>query len=322
MKLQEIAKAINSAKRVAIMGHKGGDTDCYGAAFGLASGLEKIGKRVEVVVEAEFPESLNFLFFYFSGDVVQTVHDADLLIIIDTPDLSRTADSGLVGRLKESSTKVVQLDHHILGDLAQFADLPFTDLAASSTSEIVLDLIDILEVEIDKNIATCLLSGIIGDTSSFQNQNTTKKSFAAASELMKRGARLTTIINHTFGGKEVDVLKVWGLAMERLVVDERHSVVSTYLTYEDIESYGLSADAISGIVNFLNQVKGAKVVMLITEEEKGIVKVSLRTRDDNVDVAKIARQLGGGGHVKAAGFSFPGSLKILTGTKNNHIVVV
>lgn len=321
MKLQEIAKLVSSAKTIAIMGHKNGDTDCYGSAFGLSAALTKLGKNVRVLAEKDFPDSLNYLFFYFQGDIVQDISGVDLLILIDSSDLNRVSDPTLAKRLKQAGSQVILIDHHTLGDLQQFADVSFTDTKACSTSEIVYKLLLELGVELDKNIATCLLAGIIGDTSSFQNQNTTKECFAVASELMKRGARLRSIINHTFGSQEVDVLKLWGLAMERLYVDKKHSVVSTYLTFDDIESYGLSADAVSGIVNFLNSVKGAKIVMLVTEEEKGTIKVSMRTRDEHVDVAKIARQLGGGGHVKAAGFSFPGSLKILTEGHNSHIVI-
>jgi len=322
MELQTAQVAINNAKRIAIMGHLGGDADCYGAAFGLAVGLQNLGKIASVIVGDEYPDSLDYLFFYYSGEIVKSMEKPDLLLLIDSSDLNRISDSQLVKKYKGEGVKTLLLDHHIPGDLEKYVDISVVDTKASSTSEIVYNLLIQLDTQIDKNIATCLLAGIISDTSSFQNQNTTKESFAIASELMKRGARLHSIVNNTFGGKEVDVLKIWGLAMERLITNKRYGAVITYITHEDIETHGLSADVLSGVVNFLNSIKGARMVVLITEEEKGTVKVSLRTRDEHVDVSKITRQLGGGGHAKASGFSIPGSLKILTEGSNNHIVIV
>ena len=322
MKMKEIKTAINNARSVAIMGHKKGDTDCYGSAFALATGLVQMGKTVQVIALDDFPESLNYLFLYYPGDIVQSVDKTDLLILLDSSDLQRTLDPALVKALKVGGSKVVQLDHHTTGDLVEFVDSSYIDMEASSTSEIVYRLLGELDIKIDKNIATCLLAGIVGDTTSFQNQNTTEESFAISSELMKRGARLPTIISNTFGEREMDVLKIWGLAMERLKIDKDSGVVSSYLTFDDISSYGLLADATSGIVNFLNSIKGAKAVILITEEERGTIKVSMRTRDEHTDVSSIAKQLGGGGHIKAAAFAFPGSLKILTEGPKNHIVIV
>lgn len=317
----KVTKLINDSKRIAIMGHANGDADCYGSALGLATTLTAMGKDAKVLAAEAFPDSLDFLLFYYNGEIARDIESVDLLILVDSSDIDRLSDPALAKKLKKSRAKVVLLDHHLPGDLSQFADVAIVNTKTSATSEIIFYLALELGVEIDKNLATCLLAGIVGDTSSFQNQNTNEDSFFVASELMKRGARLKTIVNHLFGDKEVDVLKLWGLAMERLSVNKKYSVASTYLTYENITSYGLSKEAVSGIVNFLNSIKGVAAVMLVTEEEKGLIKVSFRTRNEHVNVAQIARQLGGGGHVKAAGFVFPGSLKELTEGSNHHIVI-
>jgi len=322
MKLQDIAKQIQLAKHIVLMGHKGGDADCYGSMFGLKLGLETLGKKVDIISTEDFPDSLSFLFFYFTG-ILKTEFDpeADLFILLDGSDVGRMASPTIIDSYRKAGIPIAHLDHHTRGDLATYANYSFADEKACSTSEIVYDLLTQMGATLDKNCATCLLTGIVGDTSSFQNQNTTESCFAVASELMKRGARQRVITNHLFGGKEVDSLKVWGLAMERLHLDKASGVVTTYLSHTDIDEFGLSLDVLSGIVNFLNSIKGAKVVMLIAEEEVGTIKVSLRTRDEHINVASLARQFGGGGHVKAAGFSFPGSLNQLTEGTNSHIVI-
>lgn len=304
------------------MGHKGGDADCYGSLFGLKLGLESLRKRVDIISTEDFPEGLSFLFFYFNGDIKsEIIPDVDLFIAVDSADISRLVAPEIAKQYQERGVKIAQIDHHTKGDLSESANVSFRDEQACSTTEIVYNLLKVLGAKIDKNCATCLLTGIVGDTSSFQNQNTTKECFSIASDLMKLGARQKVISDNIFGGKEVDMLKVWGLAMERLYVNERYGIVTTYLTYSDIETYGMSPEVLSGIANFLNSIKGAKVVVLISEEEKGTIKVSMRTRDEHVNVANIAKMLGGGGHVKASGFSFPGSLNILTEGANSHIVI-
>lgn len=323
MSFAELTKQIQDSKHIALMGHKGGDADCYGSLFGLKLGLESIGKKVDIISTEDYPESLSFLLFYFNGDIKgDFIASVDTVIALDSSDVSRLVCPEIARDYKERGTKVLHIDHHTPGDLEVFADYSCRVESACSTSEIVYNLLIDLGAVVDKNIATCLLTGIIGDTSSFQNANTTESCFAVSSELMKRGARQRSIAGSMFGSRDVDALKVWGLAMERLNENREYGIVSTYLTYTDIEAFGLSPDVLSGIVNYLNSIKGARVVMLIAEEEKGTIKVSLRTRDEHVNVAALAKVFGGGGHVKAAGFSLPGTLKKLTEGENNHIVIV
>lgn len=323
MSFADLTKQIQNAQNIALMGHRGGDADCYGSLFGLKLGLESLGKKVEIISTEDFPESLSFLFFYFNGDIKgEALAGADALIALDSSDVGRLICPEIVHEYRRSGTEILHIDHHTPGDLVDFADISYRDETACSTSEIIFHLLTELGATIDKNIATCLLTGIIGDTSSYQNANTTESCFAVSSELMKRGARQRSISNSMFGSRDVDALKVWGLAMERLNENHEYGIVSTYLTYADIEAFGLSPDVLSGIVNYLNSIKGALVVALIAEEEAGTIKVSLRTRDEHVNVAELAKVFGGGGHVKAAGFSFPGTLKKLTEGENNHIVIV
>ncbi len=304
-----VANSLRNSARVVIMGHKRGDVDCFGSSFALAMALELLGKEVEIVSDESYPENLEFLFFYFTGKLSPVASEGfDTFVILDTSDVARTVNPALAAKYLKLAKNTVYIDHHTQGDLEAQVATALRDEHVSSTSELVYEVICELGVEFDKNIATLLLAGIVADTSSFQNQSTTKVSLEVAAELLKKGARQKAIMAQLFGSSEVDALKLWGLAMKRLHLNKKYQAVSTYLTYEDITSCGISGDAISGIVNYLNQVKGAKMVVLVTEEEPGMVKVSFRTRDEGMDVAKLARQLGGGGHVKASGLTFTGSI--------------
>ncbi len=314
-----ISTQIQKATRIAILGHRNGDADCYGSAFALAQMLWSLGKHTDVVSGENVPENMDYLFFYFDGVVLDHIaEDVDLLFVVDSSDLERVSLPQELRDYLAQGKKLVCLDHHPIGDISEVSEASVIRSTACSTSELVFDLGETLGIELNKNMATCILAGIIGDTSGFQNQSTNQECLEIAATLMKKGARLKTIINHTFGNKDVDSLKLWGLAMERLSVNQEYGTVTTYLTHDDIVRFGLSGEAISGIVNYLNSVKGARMVVLVTEEEPGQIKVSFRTRDEKMNVSALARQIGGGGHVKASGLSFSGRLIV----EGNSVTIV
>jgi len=319
MNLDKVVEAINQHDSFVILGHKNGDSDSYGGGFALAQILNKMNKSSAVMLEKDFPDNLSFLFNYFTGDMIyQTDTKYDALIILDVSDMSRVCSKETAEDFIKQSKKVIHLDHHTLGDLANIASVSFVDQDACATSEIIYNLAAKLEIEINKNIATCLLTGIVGDTGSFENQNSTASSFNVAASLMNKGARLRVIVSNAFENKEIADLKLWGLALERLYYNPVYKTAITYITKADLDKLSLDYEVISGVVNYLNSIKSAKMVVLITEDSIGTVKVSLRTRDNNMDVASLARQLGGGGHVKASGISMPGKINIL---KNGFITI-
>jgi phosphoesterase RecJ-like protein len=321
--MQKITNIIQQSQNIVLIGHKGGDPDCYGALFGLKIGLETLGKKVDIISTEAFPKSLDFLLYFYTGEIkTNFVPDMDLLIVLDCSSVNKLVSAEIFEEYKVRGIKILQVDHHTRGDLSDMVDYSLVDEKACSTSEIIYNILSDLRAKIDKNCATCLLAGIIGDTSSYQNQNTTKECYTISSELMKIGARNRTIADKISETRGIDSLKIWGLAMERLSENKKYGVVGTFLTHNDIKSSGISPDVASGMASYLNSIKGARVVALIIEENPGTIKVSLRTRDPEINVANIAKVFGGGGHVKAAGFSFPGTLKMLTEGSNSHIVIM
>jgi phosphoesterase RecJ-like protein len=312
METKKTADLIKSSRHIGLIGHVNADADCYGAMFGLAGAISALGKKVTLFSGEDFPDNLDFLFYYFQGQIESIQkEDVDLLVILDTPAINRINSEQIFSFYKDRATNILVIDHHNHGDLYNIDNFNyFTKTEVSSTSELVFDVIKDLNIKIDKNIATTLLAGIISDTSSFTNQNTFGSTFEVSSELMAHGARLKIINKNLFGSKDVDVLKLWGLAMNRLYHNKKWGIVSTYLSYRDIQECGISVEALSGIINFLNSVKGARMIVLITEEEEGKIKVSFRTRDEKVNVARLAAAFGGGGHNKAAAFKFSGRLNI------------
>ncbi len=307
---KEIAEQLKKAKKVAIFGHVSPDTDCYGSAVGLKMGLESKGKEVFVYLPEEMPYNLVFLNNYGSFQEEKAAKDADLAVVLDCSSVSRAHSADMLKYYKNTGVRVVLIDHHLPGDLLTFADMGWQDEKISSVSEMILAILRDMQTDIRKGIATYLLAGIEGDTSSFQNQNTTQSSFEAAAYLMSKGARFGSIINNTINSKKnLGLIKLYGLVLERVVYNKKYKTAATYITLDDLKKYGLDEDASYGeMTNFLNTIDGIKMIVLITEKVDNELKVSLRTRDDKVNVQTLASALGGGGHAKASGFSLKGRI--------------
>ena len=200
----------------------------------------------------------------------------------------------------------INIDHHIFKE--KFADIEIRDPDASATAEIIYDFFLHGRVSIDSRTATALLSGILLDTRFLSNAATTAKSIKIAGELVALGADYRKILAAFHLNKREDALRLWGEALSRLKYDEGKGLVTTAIFMDDVKSDELLLEeAISGLSGFLNAVLRAEIVMVLQEIENG-VRGSLRTASDNVNVAKIAEEYGGGGHQKAAGFICEGGI--------------
>jgi len=305
----QIIKLIEKSKNIVLMGHKDGDGDCFGAMIGLSYALTKIGKNVRLLSNENLPDYLQFL--NHDGKIVFNDNywdDADCLIILDTSGLNILSSPEIGNKYFESSATSVLIDHHTRGNVADRVDLAWVDQKYCSASEMVFELLKIMRVPFDPDIATALFTGIVTDTSSFQNQNTTAETFLAASELVKQGANLYEVIENNYYSKSPESLKIRGLVLDRLIINKKYNAVISYVKNRDLVEYNIDSNAITGHVDYLKKIKGVKLVVFIAEKEPGKIRVSLRTRDQSTDVAKIARALGGGGHVKAAGFLVDGRI--------------
>jgi phosphoesterase RecJ-like protein len=163
-------------------------------------------------------------------------------------------------------------------------------------------------ISIDENMAICLMSGIYNDTGGFMHSNTSEEVYRIASDLMKKGAKIADVSKNLFHRNDVDTLKLWGGVFEKVYVTGDKVAISA-VRNEDYEKIKAHPEQLSGAVEYLSMIPGAKFAVLLNEDRKGNVKASFRTRRDDVDVAKVAEEFGGGGHPKASGFSVPGKIK-------------
>jgi len=232
----------------------------------------------------------------------------DLIIVLDSPDLER------LGELYEGQsalfyeTPVINLDHHAGNDF--FGKINWVDLTATSSAEILVSLIESLAREkplIDEDIATALLTGIITDTGSFQNANTTPKSLTVAAQLVAAGGRQQEIIRHIFKTKPLSTLKLWGKILESVHQDLTCRFIWAKVSKDDFLSAGASESETSGVIDeLLKSAPDIDFVLLLTEKGDQL-DGSLRSVASNIDVSALAKLFSGGGHEAAAGFQIPGA---------------
>lgn len=230
----------------------------------------------------------------------------DLIMVLDAPDLDR------IGKLYEEQpdlfyeTPVVNIDHHPSNDY--FGAVNLVDLTATSTSEILVGVIEALgDSLMSEDVATNLLTGLITDTGSFQNSNTTPKSLTVSAQLVAAGGRQQEIIQHVYKTKPLSTLKLWGRALTKLQYDAQTRLVWSSLAAKDFsDTGGTTSEAKQVIDALMSSAPDAEIILLLRETE-GKVDGSVRTAK-GVDATKVVGFWNGGGHTGAAGFEVPGTL--------------
>ncbi|MFA7244035.1 MAG: bifunctional oligoribonuclease/PAP phosphatase NrnA [Patescibacteria group bacterium] len=305
---QKLGKLIAEGSNFLLIGHENPDGDALGALSAFASYLKALGKSSRIVVATDPSPIFSFIenFSEIRSDYLSGDYDA--IILLDNGDLKRTGFYSRILSAKKNNVPLVNIDHHIQNDIWKIAKINIANPDASSTCELLYDLFILWGVDIDRDMATSLLTGIYYDTGGFQHQNTTEKVLLIASELMHKGAKLKEIAKSLTQSRSISTLKLWGIALSRMTTKKNLGIVYSFLTRTDIEEARATDEEVSGIVNLINSTDGNKMAMLIYETSDGRLKGSLRTERNDIDVAQIAGLFGGGGHKRASGFSIEGKI--------------
>lgn len=310
----QLKTLLEQCQRYLLVSPAGPDGDSLGSIFALKISLEQQGRDVTCFSPEPAPNYLQFLPGTSSlvTDVASIrVADFDCIIFLDGGDVMRTTLGDQFAKRDRSKTVFVNVDHHPTNtfvDGVDVCDLSIISHDVASTTELVFHFMSFARFEMNKEIATCLLTGILTDTGSFQNLATTASSLDVAAHLCSFGANIMRIGDRTIKNKTLGMLKLWGRALSRLSVDQETGVVTTAVTQKDMVECGVDEEGVGGIANFLNNLDGAKATLVLREDGDN-VKGSYRSTHEGMDVAALAKQYGGGGHKKAAGFTVPGHLE-------------
>lgn len=312
MKNNNIENIINHLKRsnddFIVTSHISPDGDNIGSTLAIYYTLNKLGKNVYYVLDDNPPKNLKFLLenmnILKSEDVNLNTYD---IIALDCGDRNRIC---LSEELLNKAKNIICIDHHASNDY--YGNLNYIDVDASSTCELVYNLLVEYEKKEDKNIidqdiATCLYTGLVTDTGNFVYSNTHPSSFVMAKELLLRGAKKDIIIQSVFQSNPYNYYKLLGEALNTLdIVNEK--IASIMITKEMLKRNVISFNDVDGITSYTRDIEGVEVGILLKEKKENEVKISLRSKN-YVDVSKIAQSFNGGGHIRAAGCTIYSSVE-------------
>jgi len=302
--LEAAANAIRDHERFLLTTHENPDGDALGSLLAAKLALDRLGKDTVMYLAGQVPLPAEYGFMKLDElrrDVPADVAER-VLLALDCANESRLG--GDCAALLESAPLVVDIDHH--HDNTRFGDVNVIVATASSTGEILRDLLQALDVALTPEIAESLYIALVTDTGRFQYTNTTPRALRLAAELVEAGANLHRVFQGVYESVEFAKLKLLARALGRAEVYDGGRLVVAYLLREDFLEVGAVEPYSEGIIDYLRAVEGSDMAVLIREPPtRGGPKhrVSLRSRGDELDVSMIARKGGGGGHRQAAGFS-------------------
>ena len=303
---QEIVDIINEGKKFIITTHLFSEGDAIGSELALKRFLCGLNKDAVIVNNEALPavyrcfDTDRDVKFLRNKDVNINLNDFDAIFIVDVADWSQLGD--FADMIKASSITKICIDHHASNP--GYADINVIDKDASSAGELIFDLITNMNGKITLEVATPLYLSIATDTGWFKFSNTSAKALKACSDLIQIGVKSEIIYEQLFQTKQMSYLKLLTLALGILRQECDGKVVGTKLTKEMVKSSGVPFVDTDVIIDLIRAVKEVEVVIIFREIGNRKTKISLRSKH-TVDVAKLASDFGGGGHVRAAGASIP-----------------
>jgi phosphoesterase RecJ-like protein len=310
-----IVERLNNTEIVYIAGHRSPDADSLGSALAMAEVLKQYGINAVVLSKDKVPQRYKFLpgaenviedVDYSQYDFQQGSKRVEFLAV-DCASWQQVTDQEEID-LPPNDLPVIKLDHHTSG--TEYAGLNLVRTEASSASEIVYEFMQNIGVPLNERIATCLMTGIVGDTGNFR-WNMSDRTLGIAGELKKSGANLEKI-NGRLNAMDLNTAKMVGWLVNNMQTEEDGLFVYTAAPYEVYQQFGTPQDAKDMVCkNFIQSIEGIPVGIVIIEKEPGKLSVSFRISADSegkIDVGAFAKQKwNGGGHPKASGATVRGN---------------
>jgi phosphoesterase RecJ-like protein len=294
-----IVAALRMYDNFLISTHVNADGDAISAILVCAAILKKLGKAHRIVVHDPVPDE-RYRFLPGFGEIHSFEQTSDpgpanVLLALDAPTMDRIGDAT---RLLPEDASALVIDHHESNEL--FGEVNFVRAEASSTCELLYEVISELKLPFDEGMATCLYTGIAFDTGGFRFSNTSGEALRIAAEMVDRGAQPDRIADAVFHRRSYEATKRLGLALNAIELHLNGKVSAIYLP-------GDRSKDTEGFINYALFIDGVEVAFFIKEEEQDRFRVSFRSKNQ-IDVNRIAGRFGGGGHRKAAGCQISGQM--------------
>ncbi len=305
---KQIYQKIIAANNILLVTHYNPDGDALSSLSVFIDLMISFGKDYQAYCRSIIDKAWDYL--PHMEKITHEINPADwsqfdLIISLDCGSVERTGIADLILQRNEEQL-FIEIDHH--PKVESVSNLEYRHPDASATAELVYNFCDFNQIKITPDMASSILTGLAADTGGFIYPSTTRSAIGIAAAMLWRGARLPAVIKQTFQGQSLSSMKIWGLAMSRLVVNPKYQVAYTVLTQQDYQDLNATEAMTDELAGWLACLDGVKAVLFLKESKPGLIKGSWRSADNSIDVGKLSRIMGGGGHSKAAGFALGGEI--------------
>jgi phosphoesterase RecJ-like protein len=301
--LRRISEQIGRHRVFLITAHERPDGDALGSELALCHMLTGLGKEVVVYNQDRTPD--NYLFLPGSDRIVHEfppLEPFDAAFILDCSDLNRIGeDASRIGMIPN----LINIDHHVSN--GGFCDTRLIDPQASSTGELIFRLFRDMDLAVTGEIATCLYTAILTDTGGFRYHNTRRDALLAAADLVDGGADPQWISENIYEADPPVRIRLLAAVLPTLTLEEGGRVGSLVVTRKALADAGALSEHTEGFVDLPRSIRGVEISILYGELPDGRFKLSLRSKG-KINVDRVARAFGGGGHINAAGCRVAGEL--------------
>jgi phosphoesterase RecJ-like protein len=293
----QLRAAILAADSVTALCHENPDADTIGGAVAMALIARKLGRRAQVVSTDRPGPSYDFMPEMGSVSSVPT-GTPDLAVICDAATLERVGRVAVDHAAWLAEARIVNVDHHVTN--TRYGELNLVDPTAAATCQVIAEMLPHLGVELDAELASALLTGIVRDSHGFSDRSTTPQTLRLAAQLVAAGADLSLIHRRILGELPYPTMRLWGRMLNAIASAAGDRIVYAVLYPWMLEETGtVQADA-DGFAEFIANTRGADITILFRELAPDETRVSLRVTAA-VDATRVAREFGGGGHAQRAG---------------------
>ncbi len=299
---QELIDQLEKSNKILLQAHRKPDGDAIGSLVALGKGLKALGKEVDYCVDTTIDPRLKFFpeMKFFNKDLKEKY---DSLIIVDCS----TKDFSVYPDKKTEWDNLITIDHHKSNQ--NYGDINFV-YETAACGELVYQVLEKLNIPLDKEMREAIFTALSTDTGSFQFSNTNSQTHKIASKIYTKDDNFAPLSKRLHSTKSLEQLKLYGKAIESIELFDDGKIAILTLPYDVINEYGGIENVSDDLSNIGMNLDTSMISVLIKEQEPNEFKMSIRSKAPfDIDVSKLATKYGGGGHLRASGFSMEGNLE-------------
>lgn len=302
---REIADQLNDAERILLVTHVFPDGDNMGSSLALMMALRSIGKEVHFYMHGEVPRTYSWL--PGSDEIKDQLPPKDgapwLVVAIDCADMGRMGQPFV--EWYDTGLTLINIDHHISN--AYYGDIDWVEPDYSSTGEMVIEIMDSLGIDLDRELATCIFCAVLTDSGRFGYSNTNLRTLSVATRCVEAGADPHMVYTKVYSSRTLAGLKLLKMALGTIKFFAHDAGVAFFVDRTMFNETGTDVSDTENFLETVTQVGELRIVVFFKEITPGIIKASLRCRPP-INAYELAARFKGGGHPRASGFSFVGTM--------------